>query len=118
LSINSIFYEGGIYIKEVDLRKWHRRIGIMLALFVILQAGSGLLVGLGDLSSSQTHAHSEPTVSSGGHEEAESPWHEALEFIHHGVGSAGTRYRIIVVIGIHMDGDLRRSQLFPDQGPF
>jgi hypothetical protein len=87
-------------MKEVNLRKWHRRIGIILALFVILQAGSGLLIGLGDLSPSQTHAHSEPAVSSGGHEEAESPWHEALEFIHHGAGSAGALYRIIIGIGI------------------
>lgn len=87
-------------MKAVDIRIWHRRIGIIVALFLILQAGSGLLIGLGALNPSQSHAHSEPAVSSGGHEEAESPWHEALEFIHHGAGTAGTLHRIIIGIGI------------------
>jgi hypothetical protein len=94
------FLRGGIYMKEVNLRTWHRCIGIILALFVILQAGSGLLISLGDLSPSQSYAHSEPAVSSGGHEEEEAPWHEAIEFIHHGAGPAGTLYRIIIGIGI------------------
>ena len=87
-------------MKKITLRTWHRRIGIILALFIILQTGSGLLISLGDLSPSQSHAHSEPAVAAGGHEEEERPWHEALEFIHHGAGSAGPLYRIIIGIGI------------------
>jgi hypothetical protein len=41
-------------MKEVNLRTWHRRIGIVLALFIILQAGSGFLIMLGDLIPSQS----------------------------------------------------------------
>jgi hypothetical protein len=31
-------------MKEVDLRRWHRRPGIIVALFIILQTGSGFLL--------------------------------------------------------------------------
>ena len=87
-------------MKVVNLRTWHRRIGIILALFIILQAGSGLLIGIGDLSPSQSYAHTEPATSSEGSEEEELPWYGALEFIHHGAGLLGTLYRMIVGIGI------------------
>ena len=87
-------------MQEVNLRKWHRRIGIILTLFIILQAGSGLLISLGDLNPSQSHAHTETAVTSGGDEEEESSWHEALEFIHHGADPALTFYRVIVGVGI------------------
>jgi len=87
-------------MKEVDLRRWHRRFGIILALFIILQAGSGLVITLGDLSPSQSHAHSKAAVAATVPDEEEAFWEEALAFIHHGAGPAGTLYRIIVGVGI------------------
>ena len=36
-------------MKEANLRKWHRGLGIILAFFVILQAGSGLLITITDM---------------------------------------------------------------------
>lgn len=33
-------------MKDANLRKWHRRMSITLALFIILQAGTGLLLSL------------------------------------------------------------------------
>lgn len=87
-------------MKEINLRRWHRRIGIILALFIILQAGSGLLLTLGDLSPSQSHAHSKAAVGATVPDAEEPFWEEALEFTHHGAGPAGTLYRIIVGAGI------------------
>ena len=34
---------------EAYLRKWHRRMGIFLALFILLQVGSGVVLNLEDL---------------------------------------------------------------------
>ena len=44
-------------MKESDLRKWHRNLGILLFIFIILQAGSGLFITLTNLSVPHTHAH-------------------------------------------------------------
>jgi len=87
-------------MKEANLRRWHRNLGILLAVFIILQAGSGLLISLGELSVPHTHAHEEGQGSLQTHEEAESFWHESLEFIHHGGGTFGTIYRILVGVGL------------------
>lgn len=87
-------------MKEVNLRKWHRRIGIILALFIILQAGSGLVITLGDLISSEGHAPTEPAVAATVADEEEPFWDEALQFIHFGAGTAGDLYRIVLGAGI------------------
>jgi hypothetical protein len=44
-------------MKESDLRKWHRTLGIFLSFFVITQAGSGLLITLRNISVPHSHAH-------------------------------------------------------------
>jgi hypothetical protein len=44
-------------MKEPDLRRWHRNLGIILAAFIILQAGSGLLLSFGRLSVSSVDAN-------------------------------------------------------------
>ena len=87
-------------MKESNLRKWHRTLGILLGLFIILQAGSGLLITLGEVSVLQTHADEGSDRQNHGHEGGESIWHKALEFIHHGAGSAGNIYRTLVGIGL------------------
>lgn len=88
-------------MKETDLRKWHRRFAIMLVLFIILQAGSGLLLSVIGLITPHSHARTE-SVDSYGHNEdgGESLWKGSLEFIHHGAGAIGAVYRIVLGIGI------------------
>jgi hypothetical protein len=86
-------------LKEAYLRRWHRNLGILLALFIILQAGSGLLISLGEFSVPHTHANEEVYGSPQKYEEAESLWYKSLEFIHHGRGTIGSIYRILVGIG-------------------
>ena len=87
-------------MKESILRRWHRSLGILLALFIILQTGSGFLISLGELSVPHSHALEDTHASSHGNNEGESLWHEGLEFIHHGAGTAGSLYRILIGIGL------------------
>lgn len=86
-------------MKEINLRTWHRRIGIILALFIILQAGSGFLITLGDLILS-TNSHTEHAVAATAVDEEEDFWDEALEFIHFGDDVAGGIYRILLGAGV------------------
>lgn len=74
---------------ELYLRTWHRRLGIVLALLILLQAGSGLLLSLLGL------------LPGGG--AVGSPWHgadEFLEALHFGGGSCGKVYRIFLGLGM------------------
>ena len=87
-------------MKESVLRRWHRGLGILLALFIILQTGSGFLISLGDFSAPHSHALKDTHASFHKNNEGESLWHEGLEFIHHGAGAAGNLYRILIVIGL------------------
>lgn len=65
-------------MKEGDLRKLHRRIGITLALFIALQTATGLMMSLGLL----------PT------------WYGIFGFLHYGAGVGGYVYRIFLGIGM------------------
>jgi hypothetical protein len=87
-------------MKEVNLRKWHRRFGIILALFIILQGGSGLLITLSDLIPSKSHAPTGPAVAATVADEEEPFLEEAVDFIHFGAGTAGALYRIVLGAGI------------------
>jgi hypothetical protein len=63
---------------EVSLRKWHRRLGITLLIFVILQVVTGLILNLDDLF--------------------EAPhW---VSVLHLGMGDSGTAYRTILALGL------------------
>jgi hypothetical protein len=87
-------------MKEADLRRWHRTMGIIVAAFIILQAGSGFLLSLGGLPILRTYAH-EATYSPGhAQEEGEWLWQDALDFIHLGGGIIGTIYRLVLGFGI------------------
>jgi len=86
-------------MKESVLRTWHRNLGIVLAAFIIFQAGSGFLISLSQTAIPHTHAHEESHHSAHGHDDGESFWHDSLRFIHHGGDTLGTIYRIIVVVG-------------------
>jgi hypothetical protein len=88
-------------VKESDLRKWHRSMGIALAFFIIVQAGTGLLISLGDIIMPPAPAHThDPSMSAEEAGEEESEWMETLEYIHHGDGVTSNIYRIIVGLGL------------------
>ncbi len=86
-------------MKESDLRQWHRRSGIILALFILLQAGSGFLISLGSLSTPHSHANTEHAGPPASHEHGDSVWNKFLGFVHHGGGTVGSIYRMLVGIG-------------------
>jgi len=105
-------------VQEKDLRKWHRYLGISLALFLILQAVSGLSISLGHLTAGHehekpVHSHSnDKKTGDGGHvhnnpEKDSSDGQSALSAttgifsaLHHGGGVAGSVYRILLAVGI------------------
>ena len=85
-------------MKQLVLRKWHRRIGITLAFFIILQTGSGLALLIedqffGEEERSEGHGHEHEVQ---GHE---NNWVAAL---HHGVYPLGIHvvYRSLLALGI------------------
>ncbi|MEW6350835.1 MAG: hypothetical protein AB1646_17390 [Thermodesulfobacteriota bacterium] len=108
-------------MKEVNLRIRHRQLGMVLALFLVLQAATGLLLSTGLPTGGAGHAHGEQaagtttarptTEESHGHGEADT--HETpharepgpspaiiLMTIHHGGGTIGTVYRVLLATGI------------------
>ena len=87
-------------VRESDLRKCHRRLGITLALFIIFQAGSGLLISLGEIGTPHSHAHSETAGTAHSNYENATLWDKSQGFIHHGGGKIGTAYHTILTIGL------------------
>lgn len=87
-------------MKESDLRKWHRNLGIVLALFIILQTGSGLLITLSASGTPVSYAHNEPVVHAEAHEDGKPIWKTSISFLHHGAGVVGDVYRILLGIGM------------------
>ena len=66
---------------EASLRKWHRTMGIILALFIFLQAASGAIMALQFALNFQ-----EPF--------------DALEILHTGGRFLGNLYRILLGVGL------------------
>ncbi|MBW2107767.1 MAG: hypothetical protein JRI36_03750 [Deltaproteobacteria bacterium] len=94
-------------MQEEILRKWHRRIGIVVALFIILQAGSGLWITLGESFESETHGHGDELAPTALHQPEESTGHEIMGTVHHRGGVGGLIYRIVTgaaVIGMALSG--------------
>jgi hypothetical protein len=87
-------------MKEANLRKWHRNLGIAMALFIILQAGSGFLISLGQLSVPHSHADQATHASGHGSGEGRSIRSGGPAFLHHGGGAAGTIYRLALGVGM------------------
>ncbi len=87
-------------MKELNLRKWHRNLGIILTLFIILQAGSGLFLSLGEIN--KVHSHEQPAsiAGPGHHEEVNIKWRDLLAFMHHGGGMVGVAYRALLGLGL------------------
>ncbi len=100
-------------MKEKDLRKYHRITGVVLAIFIIVQAGTGLFFTIGKmLGSSGDHEHGHAalsmsliadvqantnnSVATQTQEESES----LLSTLHYGGGMIGNIYRLLLALGI------------------
>ena len=83
-------------MKEIELRKWHRTLGVMLSFFIILQAGSGVILTFIEHEPSYVHASSELD----GKDKDESLCEEFLEKIHTEGGIVGYVYRLVVGSGL------------------
>jgi hypothetical protein len=97
---HSCVTSGDTSMKESDLRAWHRNLGIILSLFIILQTVTDLLISLSEAGVPHTHANSESVVQANTHGEVKSKWSASIAFIHHGAGAIGMFYRILLGIGM------------------
>lgn len=82
-------------MKETNLRKLHRHLGAILAVFIIIQVGGGLYLSLAQLSIPHTHEHGTPDT-----DEGPSAVSKVAMTIHHGGGLPGTIYRVLLAVGI------------------
>jgi hypothetical protein len=81
-------------MKSSNMRKWHRYIGIIIAAFIVLQAGSGLLLTVSEFGG--THDHS----SEAQEHESDSVWHAVIGWIHYDSNPLMGIYRILLGAGI------------------
>ncbi len=107
-------------MKGADLRLRHRQLGIVLAIFIIAQAATGIVMSVGQLTAGPNHEHGEQAaaghaacpVEKGTHTHAEeaSPGttHDTgmglsgdiVMTIHHGGGTIGPIYRMLLGTGL------------------
>jgi hypothetical protein len=87
-------------MKQRTLRTWHRKIGMIIALFVFLQSGSGLLITLFEFSPHDSQAHEdildEKQDSSIHEHKGEFFFERGLAFMHHGDPAFLGLYRIFL----------------------
>ena len=96
-------------MKESDLRRFHRYLGISFAFFLLLQGGSGLLLALEELFEPHEHSetytvrddeqhkkYSEDDSYSKEVENHDDEEHGIVEQIHHKHGAVWNVYRILV----------------------
>ncbi|SHG19934.1 hypothetical protein SAMN02745206_03449 [Desulfacinum infernum DSM 9756] len=86
-------------MKERTLRAWHRRLGMVLFVFVLIQALTGLYLSV-PAGRETAHAHeagSAPAASSHSHHGSTSRW---AALVHHGGGDAGDVYRTILALAL------------------
>lgn len=100
-------------MKEKDLRRYHRFTGVVLAVFIIAQAGTGLIFTIGKMAgSSGGHDHSTANISifptskaqaAASSEPEATPSHESeniLSILHYGGGMIGHIYRLVLAVTI------------------
>jgi hypothetical protein len=100
-------------MKESVLRKTHRNLGIILAFFLLLQGGSGLLLSATELfeptpaAVPEAHGHAEEDsaqpAETGSPEpgaKTEETRHGLLGRLHHGQGTLWNLYRLAVGSGL------------------
>ena len=89
-------------MKEMNLRRLHRISGIILAVLIILQATTGLVITAKQLLQSQPHTHDHSPTQTSSHGVSSGPEQgdsDLIAEIHHGYGIAGGIYRILLGIG-------------------
>ncbi len=105
-------------MKEASLRARHRQLGVILAIFIMLQAATGIVITLGQFSAGAAHGHGEQSVreTAGARNEGHSHGKSAtpgtahdtsadvlaniVMTIHHGGGTIGGIYRILLGTGL------------------
>ena len=113
---------------EANLRAWHRQVGIMLVIFIIVQTATGIVISVGQFTSSPNHEHKEQAVSNRApspmqkdtrdHAKAAAPPRttnyanpggESLDIvmaIHHGGGGIGAVYRMLLGAGLMIQASM------------
>jgi len=77
-----------------DIRRWHRRMGILLAPFLFLQGLSGLILTYGVFTQvASTLAENSP-------EAVQTAWSLIIAKMHHGPGLFGWIYHSLIGIGL------------------
>lgn len=94
-------------MKEITLRKTHRNLGITLALFLLLQGGSGLLLSGEEMLGPETRtmageargtfSEPAPVVT---HGEQRLDRHGLVGKLHHSKGTLWNLYRLVVGSGL------------------
>jgi hypothetical protein len=105
--------KGVVPMKEKDLRRYHRITGVVLAVFIIVQAGTGLIFTIGKIAgSSGGHDHSTANISifpiskaqaAASSEPEAVRAHESeniLSILHYGGGIIGNIYRLLLAVTI------------------
>lgn len=98
-------------MKEMTLRKAHRTLGLALALFILLQGGSGLLLTAGEMfeaesgsTAGESHGHTGENheVGSVGQQgpDLRDERHGLVGQLHHGEGALWNLYRLVVGCGL------------------
>lgn len=97
-------------MKEKNLRKYHRITGLVLAVFIIVQAATGLVFTIGKMTgSSGSHDHGTAGVSllpisralAGSSDSETSEAQESLlGTVHYGGGMIGDIYRLLLAVAI------------------
>lgn len=78
-------------MEESDVRKWHARAGIVIALLVLLQASTGLVLGVLRWVGT-VDAFAEPASYVG--------WAGVLHRIHNGAWPLGVFYHVVLGMGL------------------
>ena len=97
-------------MKEKNLRKYHRMTGVVLAVFIIVQAGTGLIFTIGKMTgSSGGHDHGTAGISispvskalASSSDSGQSDTHESvLSTVHYGGGMIGNIYRVLLAVAL------------------
>ncbi len=85
-------------MRELELRKWHRRVGTFLAFFLFLQATSGILLSLEGLPIWSSQAHIGQEMGQSADFETQAQW-DPVGSLHHGGGGLGALYRLLLGAG-------------------
>ena len=88
-------------MKEKDLRKYHRITGMILAVFIIVQAGTGLIFTIGKMTgSSSGHDHVSRAEASSSESEGSEAHESLLSTVHYGGGMIGNIYRLLLAVAV------------------